>query len=60
MEYIQKATQINPQNLNLKNNMGIVLLAMGDKQKAKEVFLFVLGIDPNNQVARAGVQEASK
>ncbi len=60
LEYIQKATQINPQNLNLKNNMGIVLLAMGDKQKAKEVFLFVLGIDPNNQVARAGVQEASK
>lgn len=60
LDYVQKAIQINPKNLNLYLNLGIVHLGMGDKEKAKEVFNLILSADPQNQVARAGLIEASK
>ena len=60
LEYIQKAIQINPKNINLYNNLGIVYLVSGNKEKAKEVFNAILSADPQNQLARQGLIEASK
>lgn len=59
VEYIQKAISINP-NINLVNNLGIVYLSKGDKEKAKQIFTQVLSVDPQNQLAKQGLAEASK
>lgn len=60
LENIQKAIQINPKNVNLYLNLGIVYLSLGEKEKAKEAFSLILSADPQNQLARAGLTEASK
>ena len=60
LENVQKAIAINPKNINLRNNLGIVYLSMGEKAKAKEIFNLILSSDPQNQLARAGLTEASK
>lgn len=59
LENIQKAITINP-NVNIVNNLGIIYLAMGEKEKAKEVFTQVLSVDPQNPLAHQGLAEASK
>lgn len=60
LENIQKATTINPENLNLRNNLGVVYLIMGQKDQARDAFINVLNLDPNNQLARQGLLEANK
>lgn len=60
IEYLQKALQINQNNINIVTNLGIVYLSSGDKAKAKEIFNLILSADPQNQVARAGLEQANK
>ena len=60
IENLQKAISVNPKNLNLRNNLGIVYLISGKKDKAKEIFTEVLKFDPNNQIANQGLLEAGK
>lgn len=60
LENIQKALTLNPKSINLNANLGVVYLAMGNQAKAKEIFTLILSIDPQNQIARAGLAEASK
>ena len=60
VENFQKAIQINPKNINLVNNLGIVYLLSGNKDKAKEIFNFILSSNPNNQTALAGLAESNK
>lgn len=60
LENLQKAIKVNPRNLNLVDAVGIVYLTSGEKDKAKEIFTAVARLDPNNQVARQGLLEASK
>ncbi len=60
LENMQKALKVNPNNINLVYNLGIVYLSMGDKQKAKEIFGAILSADPNNQTVAAAYAEASK
>ncbi len=56
---LQKAAQINPRNLSLQNAIGIVYLSV-DKNKAKEIFEELLKIDPNNQMLKQELEQASK
>ena len=60
LDYIQKAIAINPNNLNLRLNLGVLYIVLGDKDKAKEVFNLILSADPQNQVAKQGLIEANK
>lgn len=60
ISYIQKALQINSKNLNLVTSLGIVYLKMGDKDNAGKVFNYILSLDPNNQIAKQGLEELSK
>ncbi len=60
LDNLQKAIQLNPQSLNLRLNLGIVYLLMGNKEQAKAVFNLILSVDPQNQVALQGLSEASK
>jgi len=60
VENFQKAIKINPKNINLVNNLGIVYLLSGNKDKAKEIFNFILSSNPNNQTALAGLAESNK
>lgn len=60
LDNIQKAITINPGSLNLRDNLGIIYLAMGNKEQAKETFNLVLSANPQDQLAKAGLTEASK
>ena len=60
LQYVQKAISINPNNINLYINLGVIYLAEQDKEKAKQVFTQILSADPTNQIAQAGLTEASK
>ncbi len=52
LEYLKIGLEANPQNINLLAAQGVVYAKAGDKQKAQEVFLKILTIDPNNQFAK--------
>lgn len=56
----QKAVQINPGNLSLHNAIGITYLSLGEKEKAREIFIQLLSFDPNNQILKQELQETNK
>lgn len=56
----QKAIQINPRDLHLPTYLGVVYLKMGEKEKAENLFSFVLSQDPGNQLARQGLAELTR
>lgn len=60
LDSINQAIKINPTNINLRNNLGMIYLGKGEKDKAKEIFSLVLAADGQNQMAQAGLIEASK
>jgi len=57
---IQDALQENPNNAYTHANFGWNLLEKGDKKKALTHFKEALKIDPNSDIARAGMVEALK
>ncbi|XP_063781303.1 aspartyl/asparaginyl beta-hydroxylase [Pseudophryne corroboree] len=45
---LQKLVQLYPEDISLKNDLGVGYLLIGDNKKAKEVYEEVLSLDPNN------------
>ncbi|MDA1338192.1 MAG: tetratricopeptide repeat protein, partial [bacterium] len=52
LENLNTAYKINPANLSILNNIGVVYINLGDKTKAKESFEKVLKLDSNNENAK--------
>ena len=48
VQNLEQAYKINPSDINILNNIGIVFLESGDKENAKKVFEQILILDPNN------------
>jgi len=46
----EKLAQLDPQDVNVQNNIGVCLLGLGQSDKAKSVWLSALQIDPNSEV----------
>ncbi|XP_056377999.1 aspartyl/asparaginyl beta-hydroxylase isoform X2 [Hyla sarda] len=49
---LQKLVQLYPEDISLRNDLGVGYLLIGDNQKAKEVYEEVLSMDPNNGFAK--------
>ncbi|KAM5157150.1 aspartyl/asparaginyl beta-hydroxylase [Mantella aurantiaca] len=49
---LHKLVQLYPDDISLKNDLGVGYLLLGDNQKAKEVYEEVLSQDPNNGFAK--------
>lgn len=49
----EKAIELNPTNINVRNDLANLYLAMGLKDKLKEILTGTLQIDPNDAVAIA-------
>lgn len=60
IDYLKQAQSLNPSNLHLRLGLGVVFLAMGQKDQAKAIFDEILKIDPQNQTALAGLREVGK
>ncbi len=48
MEYLNKALEIEPQNTNTLQKLGVVYAMKGEPQKAIEIFSKALEVEPNN------------
>ena len=48
LEYINKALEIDPQNIHFLNNKGAILTALGKMNEALKISEEILAVDPNN------------
>ncbi|XP_075682306.1 aspartyl/asparaginyl beta-hydroxylase isoform X1 [Rhinoderma darwinii] len=49
---LQKLVQLYPEDIALRNELGVGYLLLGDNQKAKQVYEEVLSLDPNSGFAK--------
>ncbi|KAM3927849.1 aspartyl/asparaginyl beta-hydroxylase [Leptodactylus fuscus] len=49
---LQKLVQLYPEDISLRNDLGVGYLLLGDNQKAKDVYEEILSMDPNNGFAK--------
>jgi Flp pilus assembly protein TadD len=52
LEYIRRAVELDPENVSLRNNYGVILAENGKIAEAKDQWNRVLEIDGNNATAR--------
>jgi tetratricopeptide (TPR) repeat protein len=59
LECLDEALRINEKSIETWINTGIILEKMGEYGPAKECYQNILGIDPDNQIAREGIEYCS-
>ncbi|MDR0557533.1 MAG: tetratricopeptide repeat protein [Treponema sp.] len=57
---LEAALHAEPENVKIISNLGVLALKMGDETQAAGFFRAVLEIDPNDAIAKAALNGATR
>ncbi|HKI84984.1 MAG TPA: tetratricopeptide repeat protein [Candidatus Krumholzibacteria bacterium] len=58
LEAARKGVELDPEDLNLANLQAVILLELGKKEEAKQIWRQILEKDPENALAKSNLEQA--
>lgn len=58
--YIEKGILVEPNNPNLRLVQGLIYIKTNEREKARQLLLEILKLDPTNELAKNGLEELDK